>query len=140
MSPDLHVVFNDDTNRLTVWDAAHTTAATCEARNAATAGPGFGHNGRCPRGEFTLGMPVAKGTVPFGPWFIPVVGEERFGRDGIGIHGGGSGLARWDAPRQGWAKTHGCIRVQNQDLETLVGLVKHALAAGGTVRFTVAGA
>ncbi|MGH3578857.1 MAG: L,D-transpeptidase family protein, partial [Mycobacterium sp.] len=41
------------------------------------------------------------------------------GRHGIGIHGGGTGLEDPYADEQGWVKTHGCFRVQNQDLRSL---------------------
>jgi lipoprotein-anchoring transpeptidase ErfK/SrfK len=64
---------------------------------------------------------------------------DRYGRAGIGIHGGGSGLPAPFAARQGWAKTHGCVRVQNEDLTKLVKIVKGCLAAGGHVRLTVSG-
>jgi len=137
---DLHCVFNDDTNHLGVWNADHSEIAAFECRNEATAGPGFGHNGRCPRGDYPLGAPVATHEAPFGFWFVPLEGEEQHGRGGIGIHGGGSGLANSFAERQGWQMTHGCLRMQNQDLDALIGLIMSAQAAGGRVTLTVAGA
>lgn len=137
---DLHVLFNDDTNRLSVWNSRHVEIMAVECRNDATAGPGFGHNGRCPRGVYELGKPVAAHDVPFGFWFIPLLGEEAHGRGGIGIHGGGSGLKDSFAERQGWQLTHGCLRLQNQDLDALVGLILSTKAARGQVYLTVAGA
>jgi RHS repeat-associated protein len=35
------------------------------------------------------------------------------------VHGGGSGLPDPYAPRQGWRKTRGCTRAQNEDIESL---------------------
>jgi len=35
------------------------------------------------------------------------------------IHGGGSDLPDSFAPRQGWEATYGCLRLQNEDGETL---------------------
>lgn len=136
----LHCVFNDDTNTLRVWNSAHEEILAIECRNDATHGPAFGHNGRCPRWEYPLGAPVPTRDVPFGFWFVPLIGEEQFHRAGIGIHGGGSGLKNSFAPRQGWMKTHGCLRCQNQDLDALIGLILSAQAAGGEVWLTVAGA
>jgi hypothetical protein len=142
---DLHAVFNDTTNRLKLFDAAGRLVFQCEARNDAVAGPGFGHNGDCPRGEFILGAPRKKGTEAFGAWFIPILDAAtggpmaHYGRAGIGIHGGGSGLPGPFSPRQGWVKTHGCLRVQNNSLAEIVSKVKGCLAAGGLVRLSVSG-
>lgn len=142
---DLHAIFDDTTNRLKLFDATGRLVFACEARNDAVAGPGFGHNGDCPRGEFVLAPPRPKGTPAFGAWIVPILDPEaggpmdRYGRAGIGIHGGGSGLPAPFAARQGWVKTHGCIRVQNEDLTKLVKSVKGCLASGGRVRLTVSG-
>lgn len=63
--------------------------------------------------------------VPYGGFYIPVLDVNglwvRYGRDGIGIHGGGSGLGDSFAPTQGWVITEGCFRLQNVDLSVLVG-------------------
>jgi hypothetical protein len=136
---DLHCVFNDETNRLSVWNADHQEILAVECRNRAAGGEGFGHNARCPRGDYGLGAPVPTRDVPFGWWFIPLEGEEAHGRAGIGIHGGGSGLRDSFADRQGWISTHGCLRTQNSDLDVLVGLIMSSQAAGGKVWLTVAG-
>ena len=47
--------------------------------------------------------------------------EERFGRTGIMLHGGGSALgsAAWE-PYQPLVPTLGCIRMHNADLQSLV--------------------
>lgn len=49
-------------------------------------------------------------------------GEEGAGRDGICLHGGGSGLG-WDGswePYQDLIPTYGCLRMHNQDLRDKV--------------------
>ena len=40
------------------------------------------------------------------------------------LHGGGSGLDNPLAPRQGWYPTHGCTRMQNDDIQHLVDKVR----------------
>ena len=60
-------------------------------------------------------------TVSTGNWFIPVLNVP--GRSHIGIHGGGTGLTDPFESSQGWVATVGCIRMQNEDLNTLVSLI-----------------
>lgn len=66
--------------------------------------------------------------VPYGRMFVwlePVSGGCReVNRPGIGLHGGGSGLANPFADYQGWVITHGCVRFQNKDLEDIISLCK----------------
>jgi len=58
-------------------------------------------------------------------WLTPVSGEAaRVNRPGIGLHGGGSGLANPFADEQGWMITHGCVRFQNKHLEDLLSKCK----------------
>ena len=40
------------------------------------------------------------------------------------LHGGGSDLPNPLAPRQGWYPTHGCTRMQNEDIQDLVNKVR----------------
>lgn len=140
---DLHLVFDPNAERMSVWDASHKLVFACAARNVTTANGQYGHDGQCPPETYLLGRPVAKNTVPFGPWFIPLNdfgdhhGMQDHGRSGIGIHGGGSGLAHPLDPEQGWQITHGCLRVENQDLIALVHLVHMAQWAGGNCYITV---
>lgn len=141
---DLHAEFNAAAERLQVYAANGKKVFDCEARNR-TVNPGEGHFGHLPPGEFKLGRPVAKGTVPFGKYFVPIEdyqGQDTmqdFGRAGIGIHGGGSGLTDSFSPQQGWQITEGCVRLQNEDLEGLVALVIAAQSKGGSVYFTATG-
>lgn len=61
--------------------------------------------------------------------------ERRYGRAGIAIHGGGSGLG-WPGcwqPRQALLSTHGCVRCHNIDLRDKI----MPLVAKGTVFVSV---
>ena len=140
---DLHAIFDRGARTLKVWDVNHQCVLSCEARNRTTVDGQYGHDGNCPPGEFIFGMPIAMGSVPFGPYFIPILdyganhAMKDHGRSGIGAHGGGSGLAQPFAPRQGWQVTHGCWRLQNEDLDALVKLLNAAHADGGVCYVTV---
>lgn len=104
------------------------------ARGYGANGPGWWMvGGDTPPGRYRLGDITAipaddRQASAFGPYFIDLIElegqESRFGRAGIGIHGGGSGLPEaWAARRQGWKVTHGCVRVQNEDLMRVVNSV-----------------
>ncbi len=143
---DLHLVFDDTANQMKAWTkepAGGRLLFSCPARND-TVRLGFWHWGACPRGTYRLAAPIAMGfSVPFGQWFIRLLDTPglmaKFKRSGIGIHGGGSGLVAPGAPRQGWAKTHGCIRLQNVDLEEIVRLVQSHQADDHAAWVTVQG-
>jgi len=89
--------------------------------------PGFNEKGEphesLPPGRYTVTAEVSKEGFKdkngrpdhaYGTFYI-TTGDPR-GRD---AHGGGSGLADPFAPRQGWADTQGCLRMQNEDGEDL---------------------
>lgn len=140
---DLHAEFDPGRCTLKLFDAGHQELFVCEARNRTTADGQYGHYGNCPPGEFVLGVPSPRGSIPLGMWFIPVLDYDNnhamaeHGRVGIGIHGGGSGLLHPFAGRQGWQVTHGCIRVQNEDLQRLAVMVNDAQRCEGRVYLTV---
>lgn len=142
---DLHFVFSDTQNRVQCWNADHTLIWQNEMRNSTVNNGTFGHFGNCPRGEFLLGMTLKENSAPFGFWFTPVLdygdhhAMKALGRSGIGVHGGGSGLANWRLPMQGWIQTHGCLRLQNAANEEFVKLVHDSHAAGGVCYLTVTG-
>lgn len=143
---DLHLVFNDTTNVCKLFRRGNDISPllVCEMRND-TVRWGFGRWGRCPRGFFQLGTPSAVKMPAFGYWFIPLfdlgLGGPMFKeqRRGIGIHGGGTGLENPFAYRQGWKPTHGCLRVQNEDLDALAHLIGKAFKDGQRCYCTVAG-
>lgn len=142
---DLHVTFDAKERSLKVWQPSGNLLWQTEARNRTTDDGQLGHDGNCPPGDFILGAPREKNEVPFGPWFIPVLDYQGhhamrdFEREGIGIHGGGSGLADPFGPYQGWMVTHGCIRLQNAPLCHFESLVRGVQTHGGTVYLTVSG-
>src|SRR6266851_1232877 len=141
---DLHMELDRATRRLKMFDTHHRIIFDCEARNRTVANGQYYHNGNCPPGEFLLGPPRACGTIPFGPWFIVILDYggyqtmAHYNRSGIGIHGGGSGLALPFAPCQGWQITHGCWRLQNEDLDKLARCVSQWASMGGKTFVTVA--
>lgn len=144
---DLHLVFDDTANHAKVFrkqGGVGVLVFSCEMRNA-TVEDGFGHHGWCPRGIFILGPPANVHLVPFGFHFTPLFDLDphgamhQEGRHGIGIHGGGTGLADPFAAQQGWQVTHGCLRVQNEANGFLVALIRQAQAAGRSAYITVGG-
>jgi hypothetical protein len=54
--------------------------------------------------------------VSYGPNDIIETDDTARGR---WLHGGGKGLANPLADRQGWMPTHGCTRLQNEDIKAL---------------------
>jgi L,D-transpeptidase catalytic domain len=124
-----HFVINVPSKMLKAYNTDGAMIFSCQARNDTVAGATYYHFGMCPPGEYTLDapMPLEPPEVPFGAFFIPVNDVHslwiRYDRSGIGIHGGGSGLADSFAPQQGWQITEGCFRLQNEDLAALVKLV-----------------
>lgn len=104
----------------------------CEARTDGWYGPGYEiQNGDTPPGLYECGQITwtrkdepRKIWDAFGEVFVDLEElqdqERSRGRAGVGLHGGGSGLADPLAKRQGWYKTHGCVRFQNEDIVKLV--------------------
>ena len=117
----IHLVYIDGEERLKVFNPCGSLAFTCECRNQTTA-HGYGNDGKCPPGTYDLLPPEARSNVAEGHWFIPLADVP--GRVGIGLHGGGTGLpGALTADRQGWQVTHGCLRLQNEDLARVVSLL-----------------
>jgi len=75
------------------------------------------NKGPIPEGEwwFNSSEIIWMGFDPWGPYAIPLHPESStntYGRSGFYIHGGP------------WRKTQGCIRLHNNDLETLVNILR----------------
>lgn len=131
----LHLVLSRKAERLKVFRFDGRMLFTCRAKNDAIC-LGCFHWGRCPPGAYGMARPLPVGTPAFGPYFIKLLDLSadgpfhRYGRHGIGLHGGGSRLpeplARW----QGWLKTRGCWRLQNRSLTELVPLLHTNRAEG----------
>ena len=140
---DLHLIFYPSTNRLKTFDGKGVMLLNIEARNRTVRNGQYDHWGNCPPGMFLLSEPVMANTPPFGKWFVRLndwkgcTAMAAYRRSGIGIHGGGSGLPDSFAAHQGWVVTHGCIRAQNGELETLVKLLGKAQASAGKCYITV---
>jgi hypothetical protein len=100
-------------------------------------GPGFGFRGRCPRGTYQLGRPVRVHDVSMGNWFTPLLDVP--GRDGIGVHAGGTGAPEPFAPDQPLLKTLGCLRIHNQTNDLLGPELTKRFDAGESSEITVAG-
>ncbi len=99
--------------------------------------PGFGHHARCPRGTYPLGRPVRVHEVSMGNWFTPV--ENVVGRDGIGVHAGGTGLPEPFAPEQHLLPTLGCFRIWNEVNDILAPELQKRHDAGEKSEITVGG-
>jgi len=114
--------------------------ALFEGRAAGTAGPGrMVKNGDTPFGIYSYDQseggrksyraprdPDSYGT---GKIFItPLYGEALDttpkARGDLRVHGGGSGLPDSYAPTQDLIETHGCVRLQNRDVDSLIGALK----------------
>jgi RHS repeat-associated protein len=60
----------------------------------------------------------------YGPYGTYIDTGDPRGRD---IHGGGTGLPNPFAARQGWMRTHGCTRGQNEDVQELNRIISRFL-------------
>lgn len=141
---DLHFMYSEAARQLKCFDPTGSLIWQAECRNSTVNNGTYGYFGNCPPGEFVLARPQVRHTVPFGFYFTLIcdynghTAMQHWGRGGIGIHGGGSGLADPFAPRQGWQITEGCLRLQNCDNGHFVQIVEKAQAAGGRCYLTVA--
>lgn len=117
---ELHLVWSRRMERGKLFSREGQLVWAAEMRNRCVHDD-YGRWGRCPPGDYPLGVPHPHDDPAFGKWFIPV--EGVVGRVGIGIHGGGSGLPDPFAAEQGWVITHGCFRLQNMDLDELVAVL-----------------
>lgn len=126
---DLHIVVNGETQKAVCYRKDGSIVFSCPARCFGQHADWTRPNGDTPPGIYRCGTIYdTRGEAPYGRWCVDLEdleGQETGnGRAGISLHGGGSGLANPFAPYQGWQATHGCIRVQNADLERLVSLIR----------------
>lgn len=140
---DLHLVVNGALRKATLFNAKG------EKQWSIAAGTNGQHsNWREPMGDTPPGLYKAgiiydtKGEAAYGRWCIDLIDldnqETGNGRAGISLHGGGSASPDPFAPWQGLPATHGCIRVNNYDLENRVEpAVRRVQAAGFTFYITV---
>ena len=144
---DVHIVVNAKTKKIKFFDANGSMRGMIEAHCIGTGGAYTVYQGDTPPGLYKCGTPddvlsTDSDKSSYGPWFVPLVEQEgqlsRLGRAGLGVHGGGTGLADpYYASNQGWVATHGCIRVQNFDLNHVASTVKFVQKNGGTAWLSV---
>lgn len=120
----MKIVFSR-TDQVIIFEHGDGTATPFECRSAHFSG--FNEAGdpyeSLPLGEYIAHaeVPPAENSSEFGSFYIST-GDAR-GRD---IHGGGSGLDDPLAAQQGWYPTLGCLRMQNEDGQTLSRLILDA--------------
>lgn len=147
MQPGDHFFhFNASQRKMKYYLSSGMLQWMCEARGEGDTAE-FTENGSTPPGLYQLMSPEwisvkDEDSLKMGRWFIrmnpidaPVYVENK--RSDIGIHGGGTGLPAPLAGSQGWMTTHGCIRVQNIDLNRIAWAVQQAGKAGSIVWLNV---
>lgn len=151
---DVHVIIND-------WETRHVGEAVCynadgtrrwkiPALCKGTHGPRFDRaHSDTPPGLYLAGVvTVTQSHEPastwnsYGKYFIDMKEQEnqerRYGRAGIGWHGGGSNAPHPLAPKQPLHVTLGCVRSHNEDLETIVvPTLEQVRKRGGSMWITV---
>lgn len=140
---DYHIVVSASARSLKVFEHNGRLAFQCEARCEGQHRNWRKRNGDTPPGLYRCGVIYdTLGEEAYGRWCIDLVdleGQEGDnGRSGISLHGGGSASPTPFAKKQGWYPTHGCIRVQNVDLENVLEpLIRTAQQCGKVVYLTV---
>ncbi len=139
---DLHIVVNGETQNLVIYNTAGKAQFQCKARCFGQHNDWTRANGDTPPGLYKVGLIYdTPGEAPYGRYCIDLEdleGQETGnGRAGISLHGGGSGVPDPFAPYQGWVATHGCVRVQNADLDIIVRQIKDAKKVSGVVYLSV---
>lgn len=149
-SGDFHMVISADTNKGTVFNAKGEKQFTIPCFPWGQHADWHATNGDTPPGLYKVGVvytqvrgrdsrAICNAYGPFCLDLIDLEGQERDnGRDGVSIHGGGSGLPDPWADYQLLTYTHGCVRVHNKDLvDKLTPLVRKCQKAGFTFYVTV---
>lgn len=137
---DRHLVFNAALHNLKCFRRDGTVEWHMEAHGEGAGGDSSQPNGNTPPGLYHVGNVVSVGDDAYGAYavkLIPLDLDKGGNRDGIFIHGGGTGLSNPSAPNQKFVKTHGCIRVHNRDLGTVVNKVRGVQGKKGQVWVTV---
>lgn len=152
---DAHCVFNGQSRCLKFYvvtsdggDLRHTFDCHDVGVNDQDISAGedeYGHRCKCPPGiGYILGSPqyLNPAEAAYGYYFTPIYDDAggdmaAHGRDGIGVHGGGSDLSDPFAAIQGWEYTYGCLRLQNEDNAQFADSVRYIHDHGGTVYLDV---
>lgn len=147
---DIHLVLNARSRRLKCFDAGGRLKWAVPARGEGVSGPGWTvPNGDTPPGLYRCGHVLrTRADEPpgiwasFGPAFVFLVDEEeraRGGHTGVGIHGGRDSTPGRSVEHGGQLMvTHGCVRVDDDDLMALVvPAIEWTQRHGGTAWLTV---
>jgi hypothetical protein len=145
---DFHLIFRARSHRLICYDATGAIRWTLEAHGEGVAGSYDVPSGNTPPGLYECTSVVQSTSNDsthdwnaYGPWYVwlqEMEGQEiSRGRSGVGMHGGGSASPTPLAPKQGFYKTQGCVRLQNGDLPRLISTIRFAHSTKGRVFLTV---
>lgn len=147
---DIHLVMNAQTRKLKCFTRQQGLKWMVHARAEGVAGPGWDRTyGDTPPGLYsctriqpTLASEPRSVFETYGPYFVFLQDEEarrRGGHTGIGIHGGRDrSPGRPPSSAAELSITHGCIRVDNHDLEhQVIPAIRWAQRNGGTAWLTV---
>jgi RHS repeat-associated protein len=116
------VYFNDAGQAVGTWDSR---SAVVRSSLPGADGP-YSSADVYPRNGPHRGNPVG-----YGPNDLLLTDDVQRGR---WLHGGGTGLSNPLAPRQGWKPTLGCTRLQNEDIQDLVDMVRAEKASNPGVK------
>jgi len=127
------------TASVTLLNRAGRTIQSSEALARGGSSNRMAAGGDTPFGVYQYtGSHGGSGTDRLGPQFgtgkidlEPTAGEAlNSGRSDLRMHGGGSDVHDPYEAEQGWEGTHGCVRMQNEDVNSLIGSI-NALADSG---------
>jgi hypothetical protein len=125
-------IFDAGTNKITIFSNEGSFLGQYDAQNLVIRDS----KGQFPAGKFNFGTPRGPrqncSNESTGEWFIPIDVPPETGRRDMGLHGGGTGLKEPCSGKQGWQKTKGCIRVQNEDLAAIVRLINQDIERGNS--------
>lgn len=143
---DYHLIVNDRETEynskadLYRWDGVKQWSKTCLAKGQT---PDYSKaNGDTPPGVYIIGALTvtqsnesAETWNAYGKYFFDLAkysgAEEKYGRAGVGIHGGGTAAPNPLAPYQQLVPTCGCIRFYNADLEKVILPLYNSVKASG---------
>lgn len=133
---DLHLVVNGAMRSATLFNAQGEKQWRIPAGTQGQHSNWREPQGDTPPGLYSVGVIYdTKGERAYGRWCLDLEDLENQetgnGRAGISLHGGGSASPDPFAPWQGLPATHGCIRVNNWDLENRVEPAARRCAAAG---------
>ena len=145
---DFHLFFRARIHQLICFDGSGARRWTLTAHGEGVGGGYDNKFGNTPPGLYkcvSVLQSTSRDTTEdwnaYGPWYVyleEMEDQERSRhRDGVGMHGGGSKSPTPLALKQGFYKTKGCVRLQNEDLPRLINTIRYAHSKNGKVFLTV---